>query len=484
MKNLSIPVDIRLGGIDASYFQADHSRRFMTITAIWTFKRPLEPNRVYDALDKLCIENPRFARVPRHGGFFSTPALTIPVGWHPKDNVIFHTLEKPNDKRMLQKYCAKQVGIPFDYSKPLWQIHVIYGLDDNHCAVFWKAHHSIADGEGLIRTLLSTTSFGDTMKKMDEQSILSHREKIENHRNSSSFLESKLPKQVLQHLPVFIVKFLSLIYMSLLYIYIHGVTFCHDLYQATLCLTPFITRKDFYYEGLQSHEKDIAWSENIPISDIKIVRQAFGGTLNDVMLAVVTRCIKSYLESIRIRQDDYVGFLIPVSLRQLSDWSLQNVVGGAWGFFSMKDLGTKQLINQVRTETLAIKSSWVPFLVYETIERFGKAVPGLSPPLSVINHFCDIPHGVFTNVPGPAFPISFAGEEIQEQHAISPQCGKGTVGIALFSYCGQVSIGVLADVHRDYPGLVEEICKRFVEEFEFILDEAKMELSKKKTHIV
>jgi hypothetical protein len=145
----------------------------------------------------------------------------------------------------------------------------------------------------------------------------------------------------------------------------------------------------------------------------------------------------------------------------------------------MKDLDTKHLLKQIQREMLAIKTSWMPQLFYTYFQRVF--VPGLSPPLSVYNHYCDIPHGVFTNVPGPTIPLFFAGEQIQQYRTFPPQSGKGSVGIALISYCGQVSIGAIADVHRHYPRLAEGICHRFSQEFEIILEEAKMELSKKST---
>lgn len=63
-------------------------------------------------------------------------------------------------------------------------------------------------------------------------------------------------------------------------------------------------RKDLYYEGLQSYKKEMAWSDNTSLKDIKIIRTAFGGTVNDVMLTVATRCIKSYLEDIGQRHDN------------------------------------------------------------------------------------------------------------------------------------------------------------------------------------
>lgn len=83
---------------------------------------------------------------------------------------------------------------------------------------------------------------------------------------------------------------------------------------------PLLSRRDLYYNGLQSHDKEMAWSDDVDMKDIKVVRDAFGGTLNDVMLAVVTRCIKSYLDDLNIRRDNYVQLIIPISLREPSDW--------------------------------------------------------------------------------------------------------------------------------------------------------------------
>lgn len=58
----------------------------------------------------------------------------------------------------------------------------------------------------------------------------------------------------------------------------------------------------------------------ILIKDIKIVKEVFGGTLNDIMVSVITRSMKNYLESIGKRNDDYFHLIIPVSLRQPNDW--------------------------------------------------------------------------------------------------------------------------------------------------------------------
>jgi diacylglycerol O-acyltransferase len=168
----------------------------------------------------------------------------------------------------------------------------------------------LADGEGFIRSLLSTTSLGAILKESEQQFIVAHRNKKE-HR---SYLETQVPQT-----KSFITVCLSMLYMVIWQLCVYGLTVCHDMYSLLLCILP-ILRKDLYYPGLQSPEKEMAWSENVSIKDIKLVRQAFGGTLNDVMLVVLTRCMKRYLENEAQRKDDYVCFFIPVSLRQPNDW--------------------------------------------------------------------------------------------------------------------------------------------------------------------
>jgi hypothetical protein len=133
----------------------------------------------------------------------------------------------------------------------------------------------------------------------------------------------------------------------------------------------------------------------------------------------------------------------------------------------MKDLSTKDLTSQVKKEMMTIKASHSPRLIFQIWENVLGKIPGVSPPLWVYDHFCDIAL------------ISFAGEEIQEYRCFPPQVGKGTLGIGLISYCGKVSIGCLSDKHHAYPELASSICERFVEEFEIILEESKMVLSKK-----
>jgi diacylglycerol O-acyltransferase len=107
---ISTMSDTRLSGLDTLFLKAEHPRRLMTVTSIWTFNHHPDPKPVYKVLDTLCADYPRFAKIPRHEGFFRTASWVAPIDWHPRKNVIFHTLKEPT-KEALLKYCTEQVSI-------------------------------------------------------------------------------------------------------------------------------------------------------------------------------------------------------------------------------------------------------------------------------------------------------------------------------------------------------------------------------------
>lgn len=150
-----------------------------------------------------------------------------------------------------------------------------------------------------------------------------------------------------------------------------------------------------------------------------------------------------------------------------------------WGFFSMGNEDTKELIKQVQREMKAVKTSFLPSFMYHWVSFIWGYMPGIDLPQCVYDYVCNIPHGVFTNLPGPTSSISFAGQQIQDYRTFPPQVGKGSIGIALISYNGKVNIGAIADVTKQYPNLTQSVCQRFSKEFEFMLQEAHMELSKR-----
>ncbi|KAI8365290.1 uncharacterized protein BYT42DRAFT_159206 [Radiomyces spectabilis] len=479
--------DGRLTGLDNFWLQVEHSRRLMTVSSTWTFKQPLDSSLVHQSLVKLCDMYPRFKMVPMHGTAFRTAVWKIAPGWRPEMNVVHHTLSEPTETA-LKKYIAAETVKAFQYNKPLWELHAISGLENNQCAFFWKAHHCMSDGQGFIQSLLTTTSLGEAIfsspsafrKKTPQDSPRDDDSKTRKYRPSfkQRLPSSYDPKTLLFIFVGWAQALLAWTWWASKQLQLLFHILSHDLRVFLVCLFPF-QKRDLSYPALQSYEKEISWSNTISLRDINYVRKAFGGTLNDIMIVVITRCIKHYLEELGARHDDYAKLLIPISMRAANDWRFQNIVSGTWGWFSMGELDTKTLVRQVQQEMQAIKASCMPRFLYTIIcQKLLKMFPGVLPPMPIVNLYAAVPHGVFTNIPGPLEPVSFGGQEIQSYHVLPPQSGKGTLAIGLVSYCGKVSITVLADVNTKYPQLTEKLCQRFTKEFDFLLSEASMELSR------
>lgn len=260
-------------------------------------------------------------------------------------------------------------------------------------------------------------------------------------------------------------------------------TLIHDFWVFLYCILPrrLSHHHDLYYDGLQAFRKQIAWSEPIRIKDIRLVQRALGqGAINDIMVLVVTRCIKDYLEQQNLRKDKHVCLLIPMSQRSRDDCSFQNIVSATWGWFSMEEISTKTLFRQVWREMLAIKASKMPSLMYEWFaQRVLARVPGLVNLMNrSVDRLADIPHAVFTNLPGPTRPVVFGGQAISDFRVLPPQSGKGCLAIGLVSYNGKINISVLADEHPKYPRLAASICEQFAPEFELLVREACMDLTR------
>ncbi|KAG2217677.1 hypothetical protein INT45_008328 [Circinella minor] len=508
----------KLSGLDNLFLQIEHPRRLMTVSSLWIFDERLNPSLVYEAIEQLCDDFPRYSTVPAHGSVVDTPIWSNPIGWQPQMNIERYRLKSPSEE-CLQGYISDMQSRPFDYSKPLWELHAITGLQDEQCAFFWKAHHCLADGLGFIASLLEITSttttnkdnknekpiiFVDNKKKgslfptnIQQQTmgrpIRLTRKPTRFRRNDNNnrrhhqrlLLINDIPDQIYYLLPRWLQWLTSWYFILINNIFILLITLWHDLWVSFLCILPArlsSDRRDFFYTGLQSYKKQVAWSDTIRLKDVRIVRRALKGTVNDVMVLVVTRCIKHYLEEIGMRHDDFVRLFVPINQRDnMDDRSFKNVISGIWGWFSMKDLETSDLLAQVRAEMQAVKSSHIPRLMYKNaVEGILKYFPGfLTAFLPTVNRLVNIPHGVFTNLPGPTEPIEFGGKRIRNIHVLPPQNGKGSLAIGLISYCDQVNITVMADDHSKYPDVAKSICSQFAPEFNLLLREVNMKTTRR-----
>ncbi|CAJ0857648.1 16939_t:CDS:2 [Entrophospora sp. SA101] len=84
---------------------------------------------------------------------------------------------------------------------------------------------------------------------------------------------------------------------------------------------------------------------------------------------------------------------------------------------------------------------------------------------------------------GPMKPIIFTGQKVERFIAVPPQPGPGGLGIGILSYDGKVSISILSNEMPKYPNISKRISQLFINEWEKILHDAKLELKKENNSI-
>jgi len=185
------------------------------------------------------------------------------------------------------------------------------------------------------------------------------------------------------------------------------------------------------------------------LADVKVVRDAFGGTVNDVVLTVITAGFRDLLVARSQPVDDLtVRTLVPVSVRRESErGSYDNKVSAMFAELpvgiaepvkrldairrQMDDLKASR--QAVGAEVLTSMTGFAPAMLLAIGARVAMRVPQRN--LNTVT----------TNVPGPQHPLYLAGRRLLEVFPFVPLAANVRVGIAIYSYDGALGFGVTGD---------------------------------------
>src|SRR5262245_7622553 len=190
------------------------------------------------------------------------------------------------------------------------------------------------------------------------------------------------------------------------------------------------------------------------VDEIKRVRKATGATFNDVVLAAITRGFRDLLRGRCESVDRCVRTLVPVSVRArdasgraVGDGTFENRVSAMFAqlpvgiddpierlyVISTQMAGLKESKQAVAGEALTALSGFAP----PALLALGTRLAFRTPQRAV--------NTVTTNVPGPQLPLYAAGRRMVQAYPYVPLAGQLRVGVAIFSYDGQVNFGITGD---------------------------------------
>jgi diacylglycerol O-acyltransferase len=431
----------RLTALDASFLAQEGPCSHMHVGGLTLFEGPAPP---YDELlDALRM---RLHLVPRYRQKLAVPpAGTGRPLWvdDPTFNIEYHVrhtaLPAPGAEDQLLRLTGRIFSQQLDRARPLWEIWLVEGLEGGRFALLSKSHHAMIDGISGID--LATVLFDLSPVPAD----------VEHPDQPWQPAPEPTPAQVL-----------AAGARSLL----RG-----GARTATAAAT-MLGRPGATLHGAREAAEgigEIVWAGMNPapetplnveigphrryvvvrgrLADFKAVKDAFGGTVNDVVLAVVSGALREWLHGRGVRTEGLeLRALVPVSIRgEHERGALGNRIAAMRGPLPVYVEDPVARLDTVRQAMDGLKESKqaVGAEVMASVQNF--APPTILAQASRLNFSTRLFNLIVTNVPGPQFPLYVRGRELLEVAPVAFLPRDHALAIAIMSYNGQMNFGLLGD---------------------------------------
>ena len=373
-------------------------------------------------------------------------------------------LAPPGAADQLAEQVARIVGRKMDRSRPLWEAYVIEGLADGRWALLQKTHHATIDGaSGVIMLRMFTDLEPDAEYAYTEQPWVG-----EQPPSNAEMLQRATRNLVLN--PVRGMRLsLGMVRDAADAAGIHGVS---DLAskardglgaaakradpsvedespRASLPITPAPPTP--FNKSISAHRRFAMGSASL--SNLKVLKDATGGTLNDVVMAICTGALRQYLIEHDALPDAPLRAMVPVSIRtgkEEDPWT--NRVSSI-----VAELPTncddplervelcrsamneaKRQFDLVPAEALAEATDYTSPVVAASAIRLvarAKIADRVNTPINV----------VISNVPGPRDALYFAGAKLDAYIPVSTISENVGLNITVHSYEDRLDFGLISD---------------------------------------
>ena len=386
----------------------------------------------------------RLHRVPRYRQKIAWIPVTRRPVWiddeeFDLDHHVRHTsLPRPGSAEQLKRLTAQIMGQALDLARPLWEMHIVEGVEGRRFALILKVHHSMADGVSGIDLMTAILSLRPEGRPAESLPFTA--------RPSPSRFElfwDEAARRITR--PVGMVRDVASLLAQAAAApegVLASLRALSGLIEGTL--SPRVSAPFNRPIGAQ---RRVGWL-TMEREQIEGIRRSLGGSLNDVVLTVVTGAVRRYLERRKIApRTSPFRVMTPVSVRakdqngalgnRVSAWIVDLPVGEPDPREQLRHihLATRELKESkepIGAAVLTAISEWSysSLLISVTARHVTKLLP------------CNL---VVTNIPGPQSTVYLLGAALREAFPLVPLTDGLGLNIGLLSYDGKLCWGFSAD---------------------------------------
>ncbi len=436
------------------FLLAENRNMPMHVGGLQLFKKPEGAGRSYvremyeqmsdvDEIAPLFLKRP-YRSAKTAGQFVWRPDEQFDMEHHVRHSA----LPKPGRVRELLDLCSRLHSTRLARERPLWEAHLIEGMRDGRVAMYTKTHHALVDGVSAMRLLQSTLSTDPDRRGMPAPWAAHSPAKVEHAREDAERSLSEVPVQALRTamgitaeaagLPGALIKTLSKS--------VKNETSALSLYAPRTILNRNITGSRRFA------------AQDWPVDRLRAIGRASGTTLNDVVLAMCSGAMRTYLDELSALPDSTLVSMVPVGLKAKQSHVASAEGGNAVGAVMVK-LGTDladpaDRLDAIHHSMLDGKrglSSMTPTQIL-AMSAVGQA-PAILTPLFKMQGVVRPPYNlIISNVPGPRTAHYWNGAQLLGMYPLSIPINGMALNITCTSYDGKMCFG-LTGCRRTVPHL-------------------------------
>ncbi len=432
----------RLTGLDSSFLHLEHdASTHMHVASCMVFDGPPPTHdelasAVEGRLHLVPRYRQRLAYIPFGQG---RPVWVDDPHFNTRYHVQHHALPPPGSDEQLKHLAGRAFSQQLDRNKPLWELWLVEGLEGDRFALLGKTHHALVDGiSGVdITTVLFDVSPQPAPTPAPEQPWVPRPMPSSAQLLADALLErTTVPAEIFRGVRAAIRRPRRV---------------ARELFGDVRAIGSFAL------PGARSAppsplnvpigpHRRFAWVDE-ELERVKAIKNALGGTVNDVVLATVAGGLGRYLRAHGHTTIELVlRAMIPVSVRsEEARGALGNQVAAVWASLPVGETDPVERLALVRGEMEGLKESHQAVGARLLTELTGFAPPTVMAQAARLQARQRYFNLVVTNVPGPQFPLYVLGREMRAMYPLVPLAQKLALGIAIISYNGQIAFGLNAD---------------------------------------
>jgi diacylglycerol O-acyltransferase / wax synthase len=443
----------RLSALDSVFLNFESEREPMHVGAVYIFEgkpeipgRPGVPGLFQTVEDRLYL-------VPRYRQRIQNvpAALGHPV-WvdDPDFDLGYHlrrlALPKPGGNKELLEVVARLHSRILDRARPLWEMYIIEGLKGGRVAIYAKTHHAMVDGVAAVD--LATTIFdfdpegwrAPAGEPFRPRPLLSPRELVEDVVKEAAGALREMAGGLLRR-------------PTSAPLQLAGQALKAVQARELLPMLRPVPAGPLNVKVGRARRVEL-----VPISlpRVKAIKNAFGGTVNDVALAVVGEAIHAFLDhrGEETPEDLMYRVLVPVSVRNEAEKpALGNRVSAMFLDMPVGRMPARRRLQMIQRSMGALKDRRQSVASRQLMELASRA-PALVHSLAGRGAYANqrFVNMVISNVPGVQVPAYAGGARLLEAYPLLPVAANLGVVVCAASYNGGLFFGVVAD-YAGFPDL-------------------------------